>query len=106
MFENVDGRTDGRTDGGRTDAGVTGILLAHPRAFGTGELTIVREYDQEIPQSETADKPMTLRGRATQPSLDTITRHHHKTPGRQSIYKTPTTGVIVNTELTATESMS
>ena len=26
MFENV----DGRTDDGRTDAGVTGILLAHP----------------------------------------------------------------------------
>ena len=39
MFENVDGRTtdDGRTDG-RTDNGVTGILLAHPWAFGSGEL--------------------------------------------------------------------
>ena len=35
MFENV----DGRTDAGRTDARVTGILLAHPRAFGSGELT-------------------------------------------------------------------
>ena len=30
MFENVDGRT--------TDAGVTGILIAHLRAFGSGEL--------------------------------------------------------------------
>ena len=30
MFENVDGRTDGRTTDGRTDDGVTGILLAHP----------------------------------------------------------------------------
>ena len=30
MFENVDGRT--------TDAGVTGILLAHQWAFGLGEL--------------------------------------------------------------------
>ena len=29
MFENVDGRTDG---------GVTGILIAHPGAFGSGEL--------------------------------------------------------------------
>ena len=29
MFENVDRRTD---------AGVTGILLAHPGAFGAGEL--------------------------------------------------------------------
>ena len=33
---------------------------------------IVSEYDQEIPQSQTADNPMALRGRATQP---TITRH-------------------------------
>ena len=34
MFENVDGRTDGRT----TDARVTGILIAHLGAFGSGEL--------------------------------------------------------------------
>ena len=34
MFENVDGRTDGRT----TDAEVTGILIAHLGAFGSGEL--------------------------------------------------------------------
>ena len=34
MFENV----DGWSDDGRTDAGVTGILLAHPWAFGSGEL--------------------------------------------------------------------
>ena len=34
MFENVDRRTDGRT----TDAGVTGILIAHLGAFGSGEL--------------------------------------------------------------------
>ena len=34
MFENVDRRTDGR----RTDAGVTGILIAHLGAFGSGEL--------------------------------------------------------------------
>ena len=44
MFENVDGRTDGRTDDGRTDDGrttdarVIGILIAHLRAFGSGEL--------------------------------------------------------------------
>ena len=35
MFENVDGRTDGRRT---TDAGVTGILIAHLGAFGSGEL--------------------------------------------------------------------
>ena len=33
MFENVDGQTDGRTDDG-----VIGILIAHLRAFGSGEL--------------------------------------------------------------------
>ena len=32
-----DGRT---TDGRTTDAGVTGILIAHLRAFGSGELKI------------------------------------------------------------------
>ena len=29
---------------------------------------IVSEYDQEIPQSQTADNPKAPRGRATQPS--------------------------------------
>ena len=45
MFENVDGRT--------TDAGVTGILIAHLRAFGSGELKIV-EWDvkNEIKQNK------------------------------------------------------
>ena len=32
---------------------------------------IVSEYDQEIPQSQTADNPMAPRGRAAQPSQDT-----------------------------------
>ena len=32
---------------------------------------IVSEYDQEIPQSQTADNPVTPRGRAAQPSRDT-----------------------------------
>ena len=35
------------------------------------ELKIVSEYDQEIPQSQTADNPVTPRGRAAQPSRDT-----------------------------------
>ena len=32
---------------------------------------IVSEYDQEIPQSQTADNPVTPQGRATRPSRDT-----------------------------------
>ena len=35
------------------------------------DLKIVSEYDQEIPQSQTADNSMAPRGRATQPSRDT-----------------------------------
>ena len=46
MFENVGGRmTDGRMDG-RTDAGVTGILIAHLGAFGSGELKRKYGYKQ------------------------------------------------------------
>ena len=32
---------------------------------------IVSEYDQEIPQSQTADNPVAPRGRVAQPSRDT-----------------------------------
>ena len=32
---------------------------------------IVSEYDQEIPQSQTADNPLAPRGRAALPSRDT-----------------------------------
>ena len=31
-------------------------------------IKIVSEYDQEIPQSQTADNPLAPRGRAAQPS--------------------------------------
>ena len=34
-------------------------------------LKIVSEYDQEIPQLQTAENPMAPRGRAIQPSRDT-----------------------------------
>ena len=34
------------------------------------KLRIVSEYDQEIPQSQTADNPVAPRGRASQPSRD------------------------------------
>ena len=43
MFENVDGRTD---DGRTTDAGVTGILIAHLRAFGSGELIMIYSFSK------------------------------------------------------------
>ena len=33
-------------------------------------IKIVSEYDQEIPQSQTADNPVAPRGRAAQPSQD------------------------------------
>ena len=35
------------------------------------QLKKVSEFAQEIPQSQTADKPMALQGRGTQPSRDT-----------------------------------
>ena len=40
---------------------------------------IVNEYDQDIPQSQTADNPVAPRGRAAQPSRDT-----RKTKAKQS----------------------
>ena len=41
---------------------------------------IVTEYDLEIPQSQTADKPMAPRGRATQQSRDTSKTNQAKQP--------------------------
>ena len=43
-------------------------LGAFYRFFAT---KIVNEYDQEIPQSQTADNPVAPRGRAAQQSRDT-----------------------------------
>ena len=40
------------------------ILMAEVKAENS-------EYDEEIPQSQTADNPMAPRGRAAQPSRDT-----------------------------------
>ena len=37
----------------------------------SGRPKIVNEYDQEIPQSQTADNPVAPRGRAADPSRDT-----------------------------------
>ena len=38
----------------------------------------VSEYDQEIPQSQTADNPMAPRGRATQPEPDFVACQHER----------------------------
>ena len=48
--------------------------ITHIRCFGhTLQLAIRNsEYDQGIPQSQTADKPMAPRGRATQQSRDAM----------------------------------
>ena len=43
----------------------------HAGIFHSTLSKIVSEYDQEIPQSQIADKPMAPRGRATQQSRDT-----------------------------------
>ena len=39
--------------------------------MANANIKIVNEYDQEIPQSQTADNPVAPRGRAAQPSRDT-----------------------------------
>ena len=44
MFENVDGQTDGRTDDG-----VTGILIAHLGNFGSGELKMEGRFKRTPP---------------------------------------------------------
>ena len=45
---------------------------------------IVSEYDQEIPQSQTADNPVAPRGRAAQPSRDTSKTNRAKQPALSS----------------------
>ena len=45
---------------------------------------IVSGYDQEIPQSQTADKPMAPRGRATQQSRDTRKTNQAEQPALSS----------------------
>ena len=46
-------------------------MQVHFRFKVNMEAKIVSEYDQEIPQSQTAGNPMAPQGRATQPSRDT-----------------------------------
>ena len=45
--------------------------ILSPLKFIYFHVKTVSEYDQEIPQSQTADNPMAPRGRAAQPPRDT-----------------------------------
>ena len=47
------------------------LWLSWPDTVNVSLLKIVSEYDQEIPQSQTADNPVASRGRVAQPSRDT-----------------------------------
>ena len=53
--------------------------------FPAGYCKKVSEYDQEIPQSQTADNPMAPRGRAAQPSRDTRKTKLAKQPALFSV---------------------
>ena len=75
---------------------------------------IVSEYDQEMPQSQTADTPMAPRGRATQQSRDTRKTNKAKqiaklewtqSNAQQNIeqLQNPTMGVTIDNVLTTTE---
>ena len=50
---------------------ITSASMQRATILGIKCSRIVSEYDQEIPQSQTADNPVALRGRAAQPSRDT-----------------------------------
>ena len=50
---------------------VSNMNTLHHKVRGVSNPKIVSEYDQEIPQSQTADHPVAPRGRAVQPSRDT-----------------------------------
>ena len=52
--------------------------------MGLNMRKIVSEYDLEIPQSQTADKPMLPQGNATQQPRDTIKIKQAKQPALSS----------------------
>ena len=47
------------------------VCILYSEAYLRKHPKKVNEYDQEIPQSQTADNPVASRGRAAQPSRDT-----------------------------------
>ena len=54
------------------------------------EPKIVSEYDQEIPQSQTVDKPMAPRGKATHTTRDT--RKTNLSKATRSLFPNPIIG--------------
>ena len=60
---------------------LTSTLIFCPQDVHT---KIVNKYDQEIPQSQTADNPMAPRGRDAQPSRDTRKTNKAKQPALSS----------------------
>ena len=71
MFENV----DGRTDDGRTDAGVTGILIAHLGAFGSGELKISRQKQKFYKIQTLESTSIVIRQKPITPTTNAQTWH-------------------------------
>ena len=61
------------------------IFILHVELAAIRRTTkIVSEYDQEIPQSQTADNPVAPRGRAAQPSRGTRKINQAKQPALSS----------------------
>ena len=81
-------KTKTTTAGGFISVRVNHICSGKPKTITAGEFTLVRvshicskivsEYDQEISQSQTADKLMSPRGKATQQSRDTTETNRAK----------------------------
>ena len=60
------------------------LIILKLLSFVINMTKIVSEYDQEIPQSQTADNPSAPRGRATQSSRDTRKTNKAKQPALSS----------------------
>ena len=64
---------------------MTGTMKGHVFCAFFLKKKIVSEYDQEIPQSQTVDKPKAPRGRATQQLQDTMRTNQAKQPALSSL---------------------
>ena len=55
----------------QSDLGRRRLARLFKQAVSVRNFRIVSEYDQEVPQSQTAENPVAPRGRAAQPARDT-----------------------------------